>query len=138
MRDFTEIALRNARYYESGDCTAVGPTGEVLVSREASYYSQDRGERAFAIATSTTRPTPTGHPSGPHRGLRAQFDLSVRSPNGFRPLRAALDWAADDDACTMVIAVSARIRGEYLLGHVKLRGGSRPAMDVRFSPAATT
>jgi acyl carrier protein len=140
MHDFTEIAIglpSGVRYYESGDCTAVGPTGEVLISREASYYAQDRGERAFAIATSTTPPTLTGHPSGPRRGLRAQFDLSVRSPNGFRPLGATLDCAAADGACTLVIAVSARIGGKYLRGDVELRGGSRPTMDVRFSPPPT-
>jgi acyl carrier protein len=129
---------RTARYYQSGHCTAVGSKGELLISREAAYYSQDHEERAFDIASSTTPPAATGDPSGPHRGLRAQFDLSVPSPNGFRPLGATPDCAAADGACTLVIDVSARVAGKDLFGQVKLRGGVRPTMDVRFSPATTT
>jgi acyl carrier protein len=148
VRDFVEkepsrleIGLglvRNERYYQSGRCTAVGSKGEVRISREAAYYSQDREERAFDIAGSTTQPTALGHASGPHRGLRAQFDLSVPSPNGFRLLGATLVCTADDAACTMVIDVSARRAGKDLFGQVKLRGGVRPTMDVRFSTATTT
>ena len=123
----------NARYYRSARCTAVGLKGELLSWQEAGYFAQDREQRAFDIASSTTQLT-AGHPSGRHRGLRAQFDLSVPSPNRFRPLGATLDCAADDGACILVIDVSARVRGKDLFGQVQLRGGVRPTMDVRLSP----
>ena len=129
---------KNARYYQCGRCTAVGPKGELLTWWEAAYYSQDREERVFDIASCTTRLTATGHPSGRQQGLRAQFDLAVTSPNGFRPLGATLDCAADDGACTLVIDVSARVAGNDLFGQVKLHGGVRPIMDVRISRASTT
>lgn len=123
---------RNTRYYESGRRTAVGPKGELLAWREAAYYSQDPDEGVFDIARSTSELTATGHPSRRLRGLRVQFDLSVPSPNGFRPLGATLDCAGEDGACTLVVDVSARVAGKDRLGQVKLRGGPRPTMDVSF------
>jgi acyl carrier protein len=134
-----EIGLgfaRNARYYQSGRCTAVGLTGELLTSREAAYYSQDREERAFDIASSTTRLTPTGYPSGRQQGIRAHFDMSAPSPNGFRPLRATLDCAAEDGAYALVIHVSSRVAGKDVFGRVTLGGGIGPTMDVRFLPSS--
>jgi len=129
---------KNTRYYQSRRCSAAGLKGELVTWREAAYYTQDHEELVFDIASSTTWLTATGHPSGRHRGLRAQFDLSVPSPNGFRPLGARLDCAADDGTCILVIDVSARVGGQDFLGRVKLRGGVPPTMDVRLSPALTT
>jgi acyl carrier protein len=127
----------NARYYQSACCLAVGLKGEWLTWREAAYYSRDRDERAFDVASSATTLTGTGDPDR-HRGLRAKFDLSIPSPTGFRPRAATLDCAADDGACTLVIDVCARVSGEDLFARVKLRGGARPTMDVRLSPATAT
>jgi len=134
-----EIGLgfaRNARYYQSGRCTAIGLKGELLTSREAAYYSQDREERVFDIASSTTRFTPAGYPSGRQQGIRAHFDMSTPSPNGFRPLRATLDCAPEDGAYALIIHVSARVAGKDVFGRVTLGGGVGPTMDVRFLPSA--
>jgi hypothetical protein len=83
-------------------------------------------------------PAATREPENCFRGLRAKFDLSAPSPNAFRPYAATLDRAAADDMCTLVIDVCARVAGEHLLARVKLRGGARPTMDVRVSPAIPT
>jgi acyl carrier protein len=133
IRDFT-----NTRYYQSASSIAVGPNGELLTRREAAYYSQDRDERAFDIASSATTLTATSEQSDRYRGLRAKFDLSIPSPNGFRPRAATLDCAAVDGACTLLIDVCARVAGEDLFARVKLRGGPRPTMDIRLSPATPT
>jgi len=128
-----EIGLgftRSARYYQSCRCTAVGPKGELLTSREAAYYSQDRGERAFDIGSSTTWLTPTGYPSGRQQGIRAHFDMSTPSPNGFRPLRATLTCPAEDGARALIIDVSARVAGKDVFGRVTLGGGAGLTMDV--------
>jgi acyl carrier protein len=133
-----EIGLgfsRNARYYQSGLCTAVGPRGDILTSREAAYYSQDHDERAFDIGSSTTRLTPTGYSPGRQQGVRAHFEMSTPSPNGFRPLSATLDYAAEGGACALIIHVSARVAGKNVFGRVTLGGGVGPTMDVRFLPA---
>jgi acyl carrier protein len=133
-----EIGLgfsRNARYYQSGLCTAVGPNGDILTSREAAYYSQDHDERAFDIGSSTTRLTPTGHSPGRQQGVRAHFKMSAPSPNGFRPLRATLDCAAADGACSLTIHVSAQVAGRNVFGRVTLGAGAGSTMDVRLFPA---
>jgi hypothetical protein len=131
-----EIGLgfsRNARYYQSALCTAVGPKGDILTSREAAYYSQDHDERAFDIGSSTTRLTPTGYSPGRQQGVRAHFEMCTPSPNGFRPLRATLDYAAAEGACSLIVQVSARLAGKNVLGRVTLGGGVGPTMDVHCS-----
>jgi acyl carrier protein len=128
----------NARYYQSASCIVAGPKGEWLTWREAAYYSRDGDQRALDIASSATTLTATGDLSDRHRGLRAKFDLSIPSPNRFRLRTATLECPADDGACTLVIDVCARVSGEDLFARVKLRGGARPTMDVRLSPARTT
>jgi hypothetical protein len=129
---------RNARYYQSGLCTAVGPNGDILTtSREAAYYSQDHEERAFDIGSSTARLTPTGYPPGHQQGVQAHFEMSTPSPNGFRPLSATLDYAAAGGACALIIHVSARVAGKDVFGRVTLGGGVGATMDVRFLPATT-
>jgi hypothetical protein len=127
---------RNARYFRTGLRTMVGSKGELLTSREATYYSHDPEGRAFDIASSLTRLTPAGHPSGRQQGLRAQFDLSVPSPNGFRPLTATLDRAADGGVCTLLIHVSAQVAGAERVAQVMLRRGAESTMDVRLLPLA--
>jgi len=129
---------RDARYYQSGCCTAVGPTGELLFSRQAAFYAQDVDERAFEIASATSRPAPTESSSGRQRGLRAHFDMSSSSPNGFRPLSATLDCPTEYRAFALIIHVSARIDGTVVLGRVTLHGGVRPTMDVRLLPAGVS
>jgi acyl carrier protein len=132
-----DVALgfgKDTRYYQSGCRTAVGLNGELVTWRESAYYSQDHEGRAFDIASSMTPLTSRGRPSNRSPGLRAQFELSGPSPNGFRPLAAWLDCAGEDGACTLVIEVFARVAGEALFGQVKLGGGVGPTMDVRFLP----
>jgi hypothetical protein len=123
---------RNARCYQSASAPRSGRKAELLTWREATYYSRDREGRAFDIASSRTRRTPTGRPSGCQQGLRAQFDLSAPSPNGFRPLRATLDFGAEDGVWALVIHISARVTGNDLFGQVTLDAGVGPTTDVRF------
>ena len=129
---------RNARYYQADLCTEVRPSGELLTWREATYYSQDRQGQAFDIASSLTRLTPAGQPSGRQQGLRARFDLSAPSPNGFRPLTAALDGAAEGDVCTLLIHVSAQVAGTERFAQVTLRRGAESTIDVRLLPLLAT
>jgi acyl carrier protein len=125
----------NARCYQTDLCTEVRPSGELLTWREATCYARDPEGRAFDIASCMTRLTPAGHPPGHQHGLRAQFDLSAPSPNGFRPLTATLDGAGEGGVCTLLICVSAQIAGREQLAQVTLRRGAGSTMDVRLLPS---
>jgi acyl carrier protein len=113
---------RNARYYQSSLCTAVGSNGDILTSREAAYYSQDHDERAFDIGSSATRLTPTGYPPDRQQGVRAHFEMSTPSPNRFRPLSAILDYTAAGGAWAWQETSSKA-------GNTKRRCGTRPAVS---------
>ena len=96
-------------------------------------YSQDRGERVFDIASSTSRLTPSGDPSSRQEGILAHFVLSTPSPNAFRLLRATLGRAGEDGTYALTMRVSALVAGRTVLGRVgvTLGGGVGPTMDVR-------
>jgi acyl carrier protein len=131
-------SVRNPRYYRTDLCTEVGPRGELLTREGATYYVREPGQRSFAIASCLTRRTPARHPAGWQQGLRAQFDLSAPSPNGFRARRATLDCAVDDGACTLFIVVSAQVAGTEQFAEVTLRRGAETTMNVHLLPLAST
>jgi acyl carrier protein len=134
-----EIGLgiaRNTRYYQTDLCTELRPSGELLTWREATYYSQDRDGLAFDVASCMTRLTPAGSPSDRRQGLRAQFDLSGPSPNGFRPLTATLDGPGKGGVCTLLIHVSAQVAGKEQFARLALRRSVGSTMDVRLLPPA--
>jgi acyl carrier protein len=126
--------VRNERYYRTDLCTEVGPRGELLTREGATYYVREPGQRSFAIASCLTRPTPARYRAGCEQGLRAQFDLSAPSPNGFRARTATLDCATDDCACTLFIVVSAQVAGTEQFAQVTLRRGAETTMDVHRLP----
>lgn len=126
----------SSRYFRTDLCTVVGVKGERLTSREATCYSKDREGRAFDVASSATRLAPAGASAGRQRGLRATFDLSAPSPNGFRPLTAVLHGAAEGSACTLLIQVSAQVAGTERVAQVTVRRGAESTMDVRLLPVA--
>jgi acyl carrier protein len=126
--------VSNERYYRTDLCTEVGPRGELLTREGATYYVREPGQRAFAIASCLTRRTPAMYPAGWQQGLRAQFDLSAPSPNGFRARTATLDCAVDDGACTLFIVVSAQVAGTEQFAQVALRRGDETTMNVHLLP----
>ncbi len=123
---------RNERYYRTDLCSEVGPQGELLTREGATYYVRELGQRSFAIASCLTQLTPARYPAGCQHGLRAQFDLSAPSPNGFRARTATLDCAPDD--CTLFIVVSAQVAGTEQFAQVTLRRGAETTMDVHLLP----
>jgi acyl carrier protein len=126
--------VRNERYYRTDLCTEVGPRGELLTREGATYYVREPGQRSFAIASCLTRRTPARYPAGCQQGLRAQFDLSAPSVNGFRARTATLDCATDDGACTLFIVVSAQVAGTEQFAQVTLRRGAETTMNVHLLP----
>jgi acyl carrier protein len=125
---------RNGRYERTDLCAEVGPRGKLLTREGATYYVRELGQRSFAITSRLTPPTSARFPAGCQQGLRAQFDLSAPSPNGFRARTAILDCATDDCACTLFIVVSAQVAGTEQFAQVTLRRGAEITMDVHLLP----
>jgi acyl carrier protein len=117
----------NKQYYQTDLCTHLGPNGELLTRRDATYY--DREDLTIVTAGCMT-PLAAGQPSARGQGLRMQFDLSAVSPNGFHLLTTTLGRSIEDDSCNLLVLVSAQLAGERRFAHVVVHGGSEPKIDV--------
>ena len=117
----------NKQYYQTDWGTRLGPNGEVLARRDATYY--EREDRIIVTAGCMT-PLAAGQPSARGQGLRMQFDLSAPSPNGFHLLTTTLGHSIEDDSCNLLVLVSAQLAGERRFAHVVVHGGSAPKIDV--------
>jgi acyl carrier protein len=117
----------NKQYYQTDLCTRLGPNGELLARRDATYY--EREDRIIVTAACIT-PLAAGQPSTRGQGLRVQFDLSASSPNGFHLLTTTLGRSIEDDSCNLLVLVSAQLAGERRFAHVVVHGGSEPKINV--------
>jgi acyl carrier protein len=117
----------NKQYYQTDLCTRLGPNGELLARRDATYY--EREDRIIVTAACIT-PLAAGQPSTRGQGLRMQFDLSASSPNGFHLLTTTLGRSIGDDSCNLLVLVSAQLAGERRFAHVVVHGGLEPKINV--------
>jgi acyl carrier protein len=122
----------NRQYYQADLCTRLGPNGELLPWRAATYY--EREDRVLVTAGCMT-PLAAGQPSARGQGLRMQFDLSAPSPNGFHLLTTTLGRSVEDDCCNLLVLVSAQLAGERRFAHVVVHGGSEPKIRVSLQAA---
>jgi acyl carrier protein len=117
----------NKQYYQTDLCTRLGPNGELLARRDATYY--EREDRIIVTAGCMT-PLAAGEPSARGQGLRMQLDLSAPTPNGFHLLTTTLGRSLEDDSCDLLVLVSAQLAGERRFAHVVVHGGSEPKINV--------